>query len=108
MTIRNVAIIMLMLILMMPVTVHAYALEMLMAETTHGVGGGCHDTDINVDHDTTDDHQFEVLCCELDIPYILPSSRHLTTPILTGALICPFNGRHFDGYDTRVYKPPRG
>jgi len=73
--IRNVAIIMLMLILTMPATVHAYTLEMLGAETTHAVGG-----DSDADHDSTGNHQFDVRCCGLDTPYVLPSSQDLMTP----------------------------
>ena len=107
MTIRNVAILMLMLILTMPAAVHAYTLEMLRAESAHGVGGGCHDPDSDADHDPTDNHQFDVRCCELDAPYVLPSSQYLTTPAVTGILTCPFNGRQLDGYVRRIYKPPR-
>jgi hypothetical protein len=108
MTIRNVAITMLMLILIMPATVHAYTLEVLGAETTHGVGGGCHDANSDADHDSTGNHPFEVRCCELDIPYILPSAQYLTTPNATGKLACPFNGRQLDGYAKRICKPPQG
>ena len=107
MIIQNVTSIMLMLILIIPVTVHAYTLEMLGAETTHGVDGGCHDADSKADHDSTGNQQFDVRCCELDFPYILPSSQHLTTLIVTGILTCLLNGRQFDGYARRIYKPPR-
>lgn len=107
MIIRNVAIIMLMLILTVPATVHAYTLEMLGAETTHANGGGCHDADSDADHDSTGDHQSDVRCCELDTPYILLSSQDLMTPAVTGILTCPFNGRQLDGYARRIYKPPR-
>lgn len=108
MTIRNVAIIMLMLILLVPATVHAFTLEMLGAETTHGAGGGCHDANSDADHDSTDNHQFDVRCCELDTPYTLPSSQSLTAPIMTGGILAyPFDGRQLAGYATRIYKPPR-
>ena len=103
MNIRNVAIIMLMLILTMPAAVRAYTLEMLGSETTHAFGGGCHDAD----HDPSGNHQFDIKCCELDTPYILPSSHLLITPAVIGVLVYPFNGRQLDGYSRRVYKPPR-
>ncbi len=106
-SIRNVAIIMLMLILTMPATVHAYTLEMLGAETTHAVGGGCHDVDSDADHDSTGDHRFDVRCCELDTPYVLPSSQDLMTPAVSGVLTSLFNGRQLDGYGRGIYKPPR-
>ena len=107
MTIRNVATIMLVLILVIPATVHADHLEVLGAETTHGIGGGCHDADSDADPDSTGNHRFDVRCCELDTPYILPSSQDLTAPIVTGILACPFKGRQLDGYARRAFKPPR-
>lgn len=107
MNIRNVAIIILMLILTMPAIVHAYTLEMLGAETTHAVGGGCHDAGRDADHDSNGDHPFDVRCCELDTPYVLPSSQDLMTPAVTDILTSPFNGRQLDGYARRIYKPPR-
>ena len=107
MNIRNIAIIMLMLILTMPATVHAYTLEMLGAETTHAVGGGCHGADSDADQDPSGNHPFDVRCCELDTPYVLPSSQNLTSPAVTGILTCPFYGRQLDGYSRRIYKPPR-
>lgn len=106
-SIRNVAIVMLMLILAMPATVHAYTLEVLGSETTHAIGVGCHDADSDADHDSTGDHQFDVRCCELDTPYVLPSSQDLITPAVTGVLTCLFSGRQLDGYARRIYKPPR-
>ena len=107
MTIRNVATIMLMLILLMPATVHANTLEVLGAETTHGLGGGYHDANSDADHDSTGNHHSDVRCCELESPYILPSPQNLTTPIVPGILACPFNGRQLDGYASRTFKPPR-
>lgn len=109
MTIRNVAAIMLVLILIMPATVHANSLEVLGTEPTHGIGGVCHDasSDSDADHDSTGNHHSDVRCCELDSPYILPSSQNLTTPIVTGLLAFPFNGRQLDGYASRTFKPPR-
>lgn len=109
MTIRNVATIMLVLILIMPATVHANTLEVLVTETTHGLGGGCHDasSDSDDDHDSTGNHHSDVRCCELDSPYILPSSQNLTIPIVPGVLACSFNGRQLDGYASRTFKPPR-
>ena len=107
MTIRNVATIMLVLILIMPATVHANTLEVLVTETTHGLGGGCHDANGDADHDSTGNHHSNVRCCELDTPYILPSSQDLTTPIVPGILACSFNGRQLDGYASRTFKPPR-
>jgi hypothetical protein len=107
MNIRNVAIIMLMLILTMPAAVRAYSLEMMGSETTHAFGGGCHDADSDADHDSTGNHQFDVRCCELDTPYVLPSSHELMTPAVIGEIVSPFNGRQLDGYSRRIYKPPR-
>lgn len=98
---------MLVLILIMPATVHADPLEVLGTESTHGLVGGCHDANSDADHDSTGNHQFDVRCCELDTPYILTSSQYLTAPIVTGILACPFNGRQLDGYARRTFKPPR-
>jgi hypothetical protein len=107
MTIRNVAIMMLMVILIMPAAVHAHTLELLRAETSHAVGGGCHDADNDADQDPTGNQQSDVRCCELDTPYVLPSAQYLTNPAVTGVLVCPFNCRQLDGYSRRIYKPPR-
>jgi len=107
MGIPNVAIIMLMFIFIRPAIVHAYTLEMLGAETTHAIVGGCHDTANKAGHDKTHNHQFYVLCCELDTSYVLPSSQYFTTPAVTGTLTCPSNGRQLDGYFRRIFKPPR-
>ncbi|TGU70247.1 hypothetical protein E4633_18795 [Geomonas terrae] len=105
MTIRNVAIILLMLVLTVPATIHAYTLEMLAAETAHA--GLCHDADSDADHGSTGDHQSDIRCCELDSPYLLPSSLGLVTPTVTGTLSSPFYCRQLDGYARRIYKPPR-
>lgn len=107
MTIRNVAIIMLMLLLIMPATVHAYTLETLAVETAHGFGGGCHDADGDADHGPTGNHESDVRCCELDTPYVPPSSLYLVVPAVTGAVTSPFDGRQLDGYARRIFKPPR-
>lgn len=107
MTIRNVAIIMLMLILIMPATVHAYTLATLAAETTHEFGGGCHDADTDADHGSTGNHEADVRCCELDTPYVPPSSLYLAAPAVTGAVTSPFHCRQLDGHARRIYKPPR-
>jgi hypothetical protein len=107
MTIRNIAIMMLMVILIMPAAVHAHTLELLGAESIHAPGGGCHDADHDADQDSTGNHQFNVRCCELDTPYTLPSSQSLVIPAVTGILACTFNGRQLDGYAKRIYKPPR-
>lgn len=106
-TIRNVAIIMLMAILIMPAAVHAHSLALLGTETTHAAGNGCHDADNDADHDTTDTYQFDIRCCELDTPYVMPSTHPLTVPAVTGILACPCNGRQLDGYARKIYKPPR-
>jgi len=105
--IKNVAIIMLMVILIMPAAVHAHTLELLGAETTHTAGGGCHDADHDADQDSTGNHQSDVRCCELDTPYVLPSSQYLTNPAVTGRLSFPFSSRQLDGHSRRIYKPPR-
>ena len=107
MTIRNVAIIMLMLVLTMPALVHAYTLETLAAETTHELGGGCHDADSDAEHGPTGNHESDVRCCELDTPYVPPSSLYLAVPAVTGAVTSPFDGRQLDGHARRIYKPPR-
>ncbi|MBT0652461.1 hypothetical protein [Geomobilimonas luticola] len=107
MTIRNVAILMLVIILMMPAAVHAHALEMRGAETSPAAAGGCHDADHDADQDSTGNHQFDVRCCELDTPYALPSPQSLVKPAVTGILACTLNGRQLDGYSRRIYKPPR-
>lgn len=107
MTIRNVAIIMLTLILIMPATVHAYTLQTLAVETTHEFGGGCHDADSDADHGSAGDHQADVRCCELDTPYVPPSSLYLTAPAVTCTVTSPFRARQLDGYARRIYKPPR-
>ena len=107
MNIRNVAIIMLMLILTMPAAVSAYTLEMLGSETAHAFGGVCHDAGSDADHDPSGNHQSDIKCCELDTPYILPSSHVYMTPAVIGDLVCPFNGRQLDGYARKIYKPPR-
>lgn len=107
MTIRNFAIMLLMVILIMPAAAHAHILELLGAETTHAVGGGCHDPNNDVDQDPADSHQFDIRCCELDTPCVLPSSPSLTTPAVTSILVYPFRGRQLDGYSRRIYKPPR-
>lgn len=106
MTIRSVATIMLMVLLVMPAVVHAHTLELLGTETTHAAGG-CHGSDNGADQDTSGDHQFDVSCCELDTPYVLPSSNPLATPAVTGKLVSPFNGRQLEGYASKIYKPPR-
>lgn len=105
--IRDVAIIMMLLILATPAIVHAYTLEMLRAETTLAVGGDCHDTNDAGDHDSTGNHQSDVRCCGLDAPYILSSFHNPMIPDETGILDCPCNGRHLAGYVVRIYKPPR-
>lgn len=105
-TIRNLAIIMLLVVLTMPAAVHAYTLEMLAAETTHELGGGCHDADGDADHAPTGNHS-DVRCCELDTPYVLPSSLYLITPAVNGVLTVAFSGRQLDGFAKRIYKPPR-
>lgn len=107
MTIRNVAIIMLMLILIMPATVHAYTPETLAIETAHGFGSGCHDADSDAEHGSTGNHEPDVRCCEFDTPYVPPSSLYLAAPAVTGAVTSPFRGRQLDGYARRIYKPPR-
>lgn len=106
MIIRNVAIMMLMVILFMPAVVHAHTLELLEAETTHAAGG-CHVTDNDADQDTTGNHQFDVHCCKLDTPYVLSSSKRLAVPAVTGKLVYHFTGRQLDGYARKIYKPPR-
>ena len=105
MTIRNVAIILLMLVLTVPATVRAYTLEMPAAQTAHA--DLCHDADSGADHGSTGDHQSDIRCCELDSPYLLPSSPSLVTPAVTGMLASPFYCRQLDGYARRLYKPPR-
>lgn len=105
--IKNVAILTLMVILIMPAAVHAHTLELLGAETTHAAGGGCHDADNGTDQGTNDDHQLDVRCCELDTPYVLPFFQSLVTPAVTGKLTLPFSSRQRDGYSRRIYKPPR-
>ncbi|WP_185243773.1 hypothetical protein [Citrifermentans bremense] len=107
MTIRNLAIIMLMVVLTMPAAVHAYTLEVLAAETTHELGGGCHDTDGEAGHGPAGNHHSDVRCCELDTPYVIPSSLYLSAPAVTGLLTGAFSGRQLDGFARRVYKPPR-
>ena len=107
MTIRNVAILMLMVLLTMPAAVHAHTLELLGAETTHTAGGGCHDAEHDADQDSTGNHQSDVRCCELDTPYVLPSFQSLVTPAVTGRLSFPFSNRQLDGHSRRIYKPPR-
>lgn len=107
MTIRNVAMVMLMVTLIMSASVHARTLELLGAETNHAAGGGCHDTDNDADQGSNDNHQFNARCCELDSPYVLPSSQSLALPVMTGTLACPFNSLQLDGYTRRIYKPPR-
>lgn len=106
MIIRNVANIMLMVILFMPAFVHARTLALPGAETTHAAGG-CHGADNDADQDTTGNNQFNVRCGELDTPYIQPSSKLLAAPAVTGKLVSPFNGRQLDGYARIIYKPPR-
>lgn len=98
---------MLMVILTMPAIVHAHTLELLVAETNHAVGGGCHDDDNDADHDSTGNHQFDLRCCEFDTPCVLPSSQSLAIPAMTGILASPFNVRQLDGYAREIYKPPR-
>lgn len=105
--IKNVAIMMLMVILIMPAAVHAHTLELLASETTHAAGGGCHDAGHDADQDSTGNHQSDVRCCELDNPYVLPSFQSLVTPVVTGKLTLPFSSRQLDGYSRRIYKPPR-
>lgn len=105
MTIRSVALILLMLVLTVPATVHAYTLEMLAAETAHA--GFCHDADSGADHGPSGNHQSDIHCCELDSPYLLPSSMGLVAPAVTGMLASPFYCRQLDGYARRIYKPPR-
>ncbi len=97
---------MLMVILFMLAVVHAHTLELLGTETMHAAGG-CQGADNDADQDTSDNHQFDVHCCELDTPYILPSSKHLAAPAVTGKLVSSFNGRQLDGYARKIYKPPR-
>lgn len=106
MTIRNVAAIMLTIILFMPAVVHAHTLALLGAETAHAAGG-CHGADNDADQDTTGNNQFDARCCELDTPCIQPSSKLLAAPAVTGKLVFPFNGRQLDGYARKIYKPPR-
>jgi hypothetical protein len=98
---------MLMLILIVPVAVHAHTLALLGTETNHAVGAGCHDTDNDTGQGSNDNQQFDAHCCELDTPYVLPSSQLLLAPACAGTLACTFNGRQLDGYSKRVYKPPR-
>ncbi|MDD2541645.1 MAG: hypothetical protein PHH28_11470 [Desulfuromonadaceae bacterium] len=105
--IKNVAIMMLMVILITPAAVHAHTLELLGAETTHTVGGGCHDADHDADQDSTGNHQSDVRCCELDTPYVLPCFQSLATPAVTGRLTLSFSSRQLDGYFRRIYRPPR-
>lgn len=105
MTIRSVAIILLMLALTAPATVHAYTLDMLAAETAHA--GLCHEADSGAHHGSTGTHQADIHCCELDSPCLLPSSPGLVTPAVTGMLASFFYCRQLDGYARRIYKPPR-
>ncbi len=105
MTIRNVVIILLMLVLTGAATVRAYTLEMPAAETAHA--GLCHDADSGTDHGSTGNDQSDIHCCELDSPYLLPSSICLMAPAVTGMLASPFYCRPLDGYARRIYKPPR-
>jgi hypothetical protein len=107
MTIRDVAILMLILVLTMPAIVHAYTLQTLGSEATHAVGNGCHGADRDTDHDPTGNHRLDVRCCGLDAPYILPSSCNPLIPVETGRQICPSCGRQLDGYAGRIDKPPR-
>lgn len=107
MTIRQVAIMMLMALLIMPAAVHAHTLELLRAETVHGFGGGCHDVGSDADQDSTGDHQDDARCCERDTPYDLPSFRAIAISAVTGMLVCTPDGRPLDGHVRRIYKPPR-
>ncbi len=107
MTIRSVAIILLMLVLTVSATVQAYTLEMLASEPAHGFASLCHDTDSGADHGSSGKHQSDMHCCELDSPYLLPSSPGLVTPAVTGMLASPFYCKQLDGHVRRIYKPPR-